>query len=289
MVCSKCGKEIKNGARQCRHCGSDVAVSKEIDVEYSDQFLTVPPPIITESHTFISEEDFLKKVRQKEELDQEMWHDLRPKWCFPIWIFAFVLLSILVFVIGDMILPSVVHLDTSKKNTYQNGNAFSSGDWTNDEFMIDGKLYHLNQSFSDLQKDGWFFEDEVEIFSLNPGEKVSTTYDILSYEYPKAKVQVGFVNLRDELREFSKCEIWSIVLDNRDTDHPINFMLPGGIQTGSTESEIYSAYGELNSNQIYRVEDSGYTVYHYTYDYSQYLDLMVYDDGGLLQFSFRHY
>ena len=120
MVCSKCGKEIKNGARQCRYCGSDVAVSKEIDVEYSDQFLTVPPPIITESHTFISEEDFLKKVRQKEELDQEMWHDLRPKWGFPIWIFAFVLLSILVFVIGGMILPSVVHLDTSKKNTYQN-------------------------------------------------------------------------------------------------------------------------------------------------------------------------
>ena len=66
MVCKKCGKELKNGASVCSKCGTKVAEKQEkIEVAYDDEVVFVEPPIITESHTFIDEEDFAKKVKEK--------------------------------------------------------------------------------------------------------------------------------------------------------------------------------------------------------------------------------
>ena len=63
MTCKKCGKELKNGTTVCSKCGTKVEASTEkIQISYEDEDVFVEPPIITESHAFIDEGDFLKKV-----------------------------------------------------------------------------------------------------------------------------------------------------------------------------------------------------------------------------------
>ena len=203
------------------------------------------------------------------------------------------------FVIGIVfafiIFPNIVVLEEKKDKTImdEEGFYFSSNQWTSDEIMLDGILYRLNADFLNFSNHGWSFDMSRygfrEGYRLNRGEKVTTNIDLISTKYPEANVQVGFVNLGKEARDIEECQVWSIMINNHNVATPVDFTLPGGIHNGSTEEEIFAAYGALETVQVYRSITNGYTTYHYKKDYTQYLDLTVYDDGGLQNISFRHY
>ena len=310
MVCKNCGKELTNGASICGSCGTVVEPSNEkIEVNYPDEVEVVDAPVITESHTFVDDGDFLEKVnvsqkekkkksRKKDGNSEDVvgtWEEEPPKKSFAIWIFMFFLLIVIGLVFYFVIWPNVfVNKEDNKPPVSDRENSsFSSNLWTADEFMIDGVLYKLNGSFSSLEESGWSINveqlGEEGKLSVQKGEKLSNNITLTSDTYPNGNLQVGIVNLGDIERDVRECEIWSIMIDNQNATSPISFMLPGGIQNGSSVAEVIAAYGELEESQIQREEELGYTIYHYSYDYSQYLDLTIYDNGGLLQFNYRHY
>ena len=63
MKCVHCGKEIDNDSTQCKYCGSAISDTDRIKITYEDEIEDfVEPPVIMESHTFIAEEEFAKKM-----------------------------------------------------------------------------------------------------------------------------------------------------------------------------------------------------------------------------------
>lgn len=311
MVCKKCGHELRNGVTVCSKCGTKVeATTEKIQVSYENEDVFVEPPIITESHTFIDEGDFLKKIKEAEKKQKKKEKkekkvsarkikkkkeesDANQK-SPALWAFTFLLMFIIGTVLGFVIFPNILkNGNDSQIGKKAEKNSFSSDEWINDEFILDGVYYKLNSSYSNFKSHGWKFDlvkyGYEDGFKLKMGEKITTDVDLESVRYNDANVRVGFVNLNPSEKDILDCQIWSITIDNHSSSTPVPFMLPGGVQMGSTINEIVAVYGELEPNQIYRSDSMKYTAYHYTNDYTQYLDLTVYDDGGLQQVSFRHY
>lgn len=313
MECRKCGKELKNGVTVCSNCGTKVDLSSsKIPVHYDHEVEYVDPPIITESHTFISEEDFLKKVKdegkkrkkKRSSKQRKKGNDMsnefadiadKPRKKRPILGFiVFILVFVLGVCLGVFVFPNVMkEASRSVEKAVREEESFSSNDWTTDEFMLDGVYYRLNDDYNVFKNNGWTFDLKKygydKEYILNKGEKITTNVGLESIKYLKANVQVGFVNLSKSPKNIEDCQIWSITIDNHTSETPVMFMLPGGVQIGSSEQEIITVYGKPDESQIYRNDTLGYTTFHYTNDYTQYLDLTIYDEGGLQQLSFRHY
>lgn len=180
----------------------------------------------------------------------------------------------------------------SKENT--TATAPASGDWKSAEFTFDGKSYKINDDYTKFKANGWYIDltkaGYEDGYILNKNQKVYSTVNFLNDNYKKANVRVGFINLGEKAVDITETQIWAITVDNKYSDTPVDFTLPGGIKNGSTLAEVEAAYGKpTDENDIYRSEDLGYTTYTYDNDLEPELRLTIWDEGGLTKFEYKIY
>lgn len=180
----------------------------------------------------------------------------------------------------------------SKENT--TATAPVSGDWKSGEFTFDGKSYKINDDYTKFKANGWYIDlskaGYEDGYILNKNQKVYSTIDFLNDNYKDADVRVGFINLGDKAVDITETQVWAITVDNKYSDTPVDFTLPGGIKSGSTLAEVEAAYGKpTEEGDIYRSEDLGYTTYTYDNDLEPELRLTIWDDVGLTKFEYKIY
>ena len=297
MKCIHCGREIDNDSVQCRYCGGAISDTDRIKITYEDEIEDfVEPPVIVESHTFIADEDFAKKVSEqihknvvvkngKEVVVDDYDLEGEDEKKFPV---VGICIAILLVIIGAIfafaILPNIMVSQNKKPSTTSIDNTFTSEDWFSKEFMIDGVLYKMNQDYSSFANQGWSYslEDEQKV---EAGARTENDIQLTSSSYKNNHLVIGFYNSSTRATSVKDCKVYSIEVDNSNTDKPIDFELPGGIKTGSGELEITSLHGKLEDDSI-TVDDVGkFKIYHYTNDLLS-LDLTIYDNGGLKKFQY---
>ncbi len=182
---------------------------------------------------------------------------------------------------------------TNTSDVSNNSNTSLSTDWKSAEFTLDGKSYKVNDDYLKYTANGWTIDLKAagyeDGYILNKKDKVSTTVDLLNSKFDDADINVGFINLGDSAKDITECQVWGISVDNKYSDTPVDFTLPGGIKNGSTLAEIEAAYGKPEEDDIYRSDDLGYTKYTYDNDLKPQLSLTVWDDGGLTEFEYKIY
>lgn len=186
--------------------------------------------------------------------------------------------------------------DDSKEESKENTTATApvSGDWKSGEFTFDGKSYKINDDYTKFKANGWYIDlskaGYEDGYILNKNQKVYSTIDFLNDNYKDADVRVGFINLGDKAVDITETQVWAITVDNKYSDTPVDFTLPGGIKSGSTLAEVEAAYGKpTEEGDIYRSEDLGYTTYTYDNDLEPELRLTIWDDVGLTKFEYKIY
>lgn len=177
--------------------------------------------------------------------------------------------------------------DTNKKASVGMNTAT---DWQKMTLAFDGDLYTIPFDYSKIEKE-WTFNladyGHEDGYVMNKGDKVSSTIDLKSDKYD-AKIDAGFENTTDGAKDIKKCQIWSMGMDITYADSYPEIELPAGITWGSTKDDIVAAYGEPDE-EPYRAEDLGYWAYTYYRDYTHKLKLTIYDDKGLVNFSYQIY
>lgn len=289
MVCPKCGKR-DNKSNICAKCGFKIDTPIKIKT-FDDEEMTIDAPIITESHTFIDEAHFQEALKERLIVEQEQDKKKSNK---KIAIYISSALAVIVLLIGLIYLPNSMNKnDVAYKKVAEDSNEFSSNNWSNEEFKLNGIKFKLKNQYMTFVEKSWKVDLEkygyANGYILNSGDKTSTTIQLNNQEYQSALVQVGFINNSKEAKDIKDCDIWSISINNKNVATPVPFELPGGIKNGSTKEEIFKSYGELKEEKIYRSDSQGYTTYHYQDGYNKYLDLYVYDDEGLLEINFKSY
>lgn len=178
--------------------------------------------------------------------------------------------------------------DTSNQ-TAQTG-TLTSTDWKDMMFALDGQVLTLPFDYSQIQSTwtldmaDYGYEDG---YVMNKGDKTYSTIDLENSLY-EAPLTVGFVNNGDAAQDILQCQIWSVDIDTTYSDTYPQIELPGGITWGSTVEQVVAAYGEPE-DEPYRSDDLGYYSYEYSYDYSKYLTLYIWDDGGLKEVEYQVY
>lgn len=273
MVCVHCGQELNENDTICSKCGEAVAYEK-IQITYEDENVEyVDPPVITEAHTFIDEESFAKKMQEAREAEEEEEEvsSHNPL----IWAFVFLLVAI----IGGLVYFAFFsHVLVKTSNVVEE--SFSSEEWTNGEFMIDGDLYKLNQTFSRFYQKGWNLENK-DITTIE-GTVTTDLLPVVSSYDEKHIIHIQLTNPTEKALNVDDCIITGVMVD---VDSNAEFTLPGQIMIGSKELEIQSLYGKLEENQIVRDESIKASIYQYR-DQNKNLDLTIYDEAGLKSFHF---
>ena len=182
---------------------------------------------------------------------------------------------------------------TQKEDDTNNSASSVNQAWISGEFSIAGVDYKLNTDYNKFVQNGWYVNMSKYGYSdgylLNKNQKVIGGVKLENNTYNDVDISIGFINLSDTAKDITECQFWSIEVNNIYADTPVSFELPVGIKNGSTIEEIERVYGKISDDDIYRSDELGYTVYNYEYDFTYYLSLTVYDDGGLQKFSYKFY
>lgn len=288
MVCPKCGNR-ENKKNICSKCGFKIDTPIKVKT-FENEEVVIDAPIITESHTFIDEEHFQQALEERlKEEKKEMKKNSLNKF----------ILGIITVLVAIVIIFGLLYVSKNrkplddKKEVASNINEFTSNEWITGEIKLDGVKFKLKDKYMKFVEASWNIDLEkygyANGYILNSGDKTSTTIQLNNEKYKSAIVQIGFINSSKDALDIKECDIWSISINNKNADVEIPFELPGGIKNGSTIEEIVAAYGELTAENVYRVDSNGYTTYHYQSGSDKYLDLYVYDKGGLLEVNFKMY
>jgi len=273
MVCVHCGQELNENDTICSKCGEAVNPLK-IQITYEDENVEyVDPPVITEAHTFIDEENFAKKMQEARDAEEEE-EDVSSHNPL-IWAFVFLLVAIIG---GVVYFAFFSHIPVKTSNVVEE--SFSSEEWTSGEFMIDGDLYKLNQTFSRFYQKGWNLENK-DITTIE-GTVTTDLLPVVSSFDEKHIVRIQLTNPTEKALKVEDCIITGVMVE---ADSNAEFTLPGQIMIGSKELEIQSLYGKLEETQIVRDESIKASIYQYR-DQNKNLDLTIYDEGGLKSFHF---
>lgn len=182
---------------------------------------------------------------------------------------------------------------TNTPSTSNNTTTEVSGDWKSGEFSLDGVAYKLNCDYKDYTTNGWSIDlsksGHEDGYILNKKDKTYSTIDFINSKFDDANITVGFINLSDTAKDITECQIWAMSVNNKFSDTPVNFTLPGGIKNGSTLAEVEAAYGKPEADNIYRSEDLGYTTYTYDNNLAPQLRLTIYDNEGVTEFNYKIY
>lgn len=170
-------------------------------------------------------------------------------------------------------------------------------DWKKLDIKIDGVTYSYPYSYKDLKKAGWDFDLKEYGYDngyiLNANEYTFSTVDLhndkYGKEYDSANVNIGFQNFTDKPQDILDCDIWAIgataVYGSKPVEKAPKIELAGGITFGSSMEDIIKAYGEPDSTY----EGTYYTELEYQNEYTQYMKLYVYKEGGLLEIDLKNY
>lgn len=172
-----------------------------------------------------------------------------------------------------------------------------SDDWTDMQFMLDGKLYELPTAYHELEADGWNFDladyGYTDGYVMNPGDKTYNTIELSNPAYDeKLTVWVGFINTEDKIQDILDCDIWAFQMDtcvgSRQVENYPDMEIAKGIGFGSTREEVDAAFGACED--IYEA-DSGmnYVVYNYEVDYDKYLKLTIDGEKGVTAIDISSY
>lgn len=146
-------------------------------------------------------------------------------------------------------------------------NIVLSDDLDSRMFSLDGIIYTLPVSFTELEGNGWSPYDPDSLFASNilePGDSaywglVNVIQDIL----------VVFKNLSEEVLPISECYIISVIVLVRE-GNPVQFnaelVLPGNIMIGSTLEDVIAAYGDT-ATWVANFEETSTFRITYTTDY----------------------
>lgn len=298
MNCKNCGEALAEGVTVCPKCNTPVEEADKIQITYEDESTeAVEAPVITESHTFIEEEDFAKKINDQfhttvvlkngeevveDDYDLEEGEDSKKG---PIvWILMVILLLIIGGILYFAVVPNILVTKEKRVSTDQPVQGFTSEEWTTKEFKIDGVFYQLNEDYSAFANHGWSYSIEDEI-KVEAGDKTDSDIVLSSSSYKNNHVLVGFFNSASKDATVKDCKVYAVTVDNYGQDKPIDFELPGGIKMGSGALEITSIYGKVTEENIKEDTKAGYSIYHYE-EGNLSLDLTIYEEDGLQKFSF---
>ena len=177
----------------------------------------------------------------------------------------------------------------------------ATGTWEDGVIVIDEVPYHLLDNIKLFYDTGWSFDLTdygKDSYILNPGDKVSSTIDLISDkygdDYRAPKIRVGFTNTGDKAKDITECEVWSIGVDctfgAKLLDSSYDFYLPCGLKKGMTEEEVIAIVGPCDEDDIYE-STLGYKSFDYESEEHRGLqmELTIYDDGGLQAITLKQY
>ena len=175
-----------------------------------------------------------------------------------------------------------------------------SNDWRDLEFIFDGVKYKINEtSYADLKAAGWTFDladyGYENGYILNPRDKTYGTIDLkhskYGDEYDAFYITVGFINNDTVAKDITECDIWSISMDTRYgfrmKESYSDMTVAKGIHFGSSEADVIAAFG--TPDDTYENAENGYKSLSWCYDYSTYLKITVYADGGVSKIELQQY
>ena len=175
-----------------------------------------------------------------------------------------------------------------------------SDDWRDLEFVFEGVKYKINEtSYADLKAAGWTFDLKdygyENGYILNPRDKTYGTIDLkhskYGDEYDVFYITVGFINNDTVAKDITECDIWSISMDTRYgfrlKESYSDMTVAKGIHFGSSEADVLAAFG--TPEDVYENAENGYKSYTWCYDYSTYLKITVYADGGVSSIQLQQY
>ena len=191
---------------------------------------------------------------------------------------------------------AVPEVDNSKNV----GDAEISEDWLEMEFTFDGVKYKIGEtSYNDLKNAGWTFDladyGRPNGYILNPGDKSFSTVDLKNSKYGDGYkafcITVGFVNNDTVAKDITECDIWSIKTDTRYgfklKESYSEMTIAKGIHYGSSEADVLAAFG--TPTETYENPEYGYKTFTWRHDFSKYLRITVYADGGVSAIELQQY
>jgi len=177
-------------------------------------------------------------------------------------------------------------LETGKQDDSQ---AALSEEWTDLQFLFDGKNYQIPFSYKDLEAEGWSFDladyGYDSGYILNPGDYVSGTIHLEKEGYDSLDVDVaiGFINNGDEAKDILECEVYSFTLQtnlwlSEDINYP-EMKIAKGIGIGSSYDDVKGAFGE--PEEFYDDTDNECYYISYVIDYTYILDMTISKERGV--------
>lgn len=171
-----------------------------------------------------------------------------------------------------------------------------SDNWTDLQFLIDGKVIELPHSYQEFVLTGWTFNlvdyGYADGYYMNSGDKTYGTIDLENPNYTDRIIaSMGVKNFGSKAVDITECSLWSWELDIMPgskvaESHP-EVIIAKGITFESTHNDVLKAFGEPQDG-IYRADSSAYSVYSYNVD-SYYMKLKVSDEYGLVGIELKTY
>ena len=156
--------------------------------------------------------------------------------------------------------PSTEDKEEDKPTSKPTSSGTISDDWTDLEFILDGKKYVLPFEYKELTEDGWYLDESEYDFSegkeRDGGMRVLATIQLNNPKYAtdslgEFELVIGFINYSKEPKEYKDCDIYSIEFKNvygySRIENYGDVKIAGGIGFGSTEEEVLAAFGEPES------------------------------------------
>lgn len=198
---------------------------------------------------------------------------------------------------GDTVNEEVVPEIDNNKNAEDTE---ISDNWLDMEFVFDGLKYKIGEtSYNDLKNAGWTFDladyGRPNGYILNPGDKSFSTVDLRNSKYGDGYkafcITVGFVNNDTVAKDITECDIWSVKTDTRYgfklKDSYSDMTIAKGIKYGSSEADVLAAFG--TPTETYENPEHGYKTFTWRHDFSKYLKITVYADGGVSAIELQQY
>ena len=175
-----------------------------------------------------------------------------------------------------------------------------SDDWRDLEFVLDGVKYKINEtSYADLKEAGWTFDLKdygyENGYIMNPRDKTYGTIELKNEKYGDKydafSITVGFINNDTVAKDITECDIWSISMDSRYgfrlRESYSDMTIAKGVTFGTSEADLLAAFG--TPEDTYENTEKGYKAYTWRSDFSEYLYINVYADGGVSSFKLQQY
>lgn len=125
-----------------------------------------------------------------------------------------------------------------------------SSEWSSFQFELEGKLYTLPFSYSELEANGWIAQDNQELDETLESGKYVINYTTLVYSNKEnTEIYVQFANLDEKDMPLRECYVSGIQFAQYSWSENTVLYFPGGFTLGSTKQDVEKLYGEPSNTQ----------------------------------------